>query len=54
MAVNVTGYKLVYGSYNELLKLILWGIGPLLWWDLTEDPFSQIYGNSELLLLISV
>jgi hypothetical protein len=54
MANNITGYKLVYWSHKELLKLILWGIGPPLWWDRTEEPFNQIYGSWELLLLLSI
>jgi hypothetical protein len=42
------------GLIMALLKLILWGIGPPLWWDQMKERFSQIYGSSELLLLISI
>jgi hypothetical protein len=54
MAVNVAGYKLVYWSYNGTSETNIVGywtspvVGP------DRGIISQIYGSSELLLLISV
>jgi hypothetical protein len=50
----VQATSLCTGPIMALLTLILLGIEPPLWWDQTEEPFDQIYGNSELLLLISI